>query len=553
MLKRSVQKLKQFSACTSGNLTMFLAISAIPVMMAAGVAIDYGRYSNVRQDVAMALDAGVMTAASSLVDDETITAADLETAKQNGIKSFKNNLGTQYGSSIPDPVFTVNATNDGFVATVEGNVDSKFLSFAGMGKLPVKLKAEGVYGVTQIIGSDLEVAMMLDVSGSMCNGVGNGCSGNTVSQGWKMYAMKTAAKDFINTVVWPDQTKFTSRISVVPFANLVKIEKDGQAGAKFQAATGLAPTWSGWGSQWSQRTDITTKSACQALDFDWWDKDNLTCWQAQAHWKQGWKARPCLTDRYVISPVSPRTNKWDTGEQPAAADGFSLGLMGNRSPVSDDSTTNALWRDGTTAAKYVYTDNDKANSQFNYNPNGTCEGFSDANIIVPLTNDKSKLLSALGGLTGSSGTAGFLGTSWAWYTISPEWASFWGGNSQPEPYSKIAEKNEDGKNKLYKFALLMTDGAYNNTLNVQDSSKATTLNANTVAMCTAMKAKGIEVYTVGFDMASEPVGKQMLKDCSDNPATHFFDASDEAALKAAFKKIGDKIREQAGQQARISK
>ena len=52
---------------------------------------------------------------------------------------------------------------------------------------------------------------MLDVTGSMCTP----CS--------KIDAAKSAAKDLIDIVIWDDQSQFTSRVALAPFAEAVNV------------------------------------------------------------------------------------------------------------------------------------------------------------------------------------------------------------------------------------------------------------------------------------------------------------------------------------------
>ena len=60
-------------------------------------------------------------------------------------------------------------------------------------------------------GSNIEVSLMLDVTGSMCDP----CT--------KINALKTAAKDLIDIVVWDDQSQYTSRVALAPFADAVNV------------------------------------------------------------------------------------------------------------------------------------------------------------------------------------------------------------------------------------------------------------------------------------------------------------------------------------------
>ena len=55
-------------------------------------------------------------------------------------------------------------------------------------------------------GTNVETSLMLDVTGSMCQP----CT--------KIDAVKSAAKDLIDIVVWADQSKYYSRVALAPFA-----------------------------------------------------------------------------------------------------------------------------------------------------------------------------------------------------------------------------------------------------------------------------------------------------------------------------------------------
>jgi hypothetical protein len=59
-------------------------------------------------------------------------------------------------------------------------------------------------------------------------------------------------------------------------------------------------------------------------------------------------------------------------------------------------------------------------------------------------------------------------------------------------------------------------------------------------LCDNMKAKGIVVYTVGFELSNGSTAKETLKKCATS-LEHFYDADDVAALKLAFRDIALKI------------
>lgn len=197
-----------------------------------------------------------------------------------------------------------------------------------------------------------------------------------------------------------------------------------------------------------------------------------------------------------------------------------------------------------------YTDDAPASGQYvmmhhssNTSSSPTCTLASSAEL-VPLTSNKTTLLNKISGLSAGGSTAGHVGTAWAWYTLSPNWNSLWGSSSQAAAY---------GTDKLKKIAVLMTDGEYNTqytSKGVDDGSNSLTYcpnaangvcaSAQAAAQCTAMKAKGIEIYTVGFQLGGSQIATNTLKNCATD-ANHFYNSSTGDALKAAFRDIALKI------------
>ena len=150
--------------------------------------------------------------------------------------------------------------------------------------------------------------------------------------------------------------------------------------------------------------------------------------------------------------------------------------------------------------------------------------------VAALSADKNTLLPTINALSPNGSTAGHLGTSWAWYLLSPNWSSVWPSASKPADYN-------DGK--TLKFAILMTDGIYNtvggfsgNDANAQSRAKA---------LCDGMKNKGIVVYSVGFIKPGDPAAAaDTLKYCASG-TNHFFKAEDGAQLDSAFQSIAKDI------------
>jgi Flp pilus assembly protein TadG len=172
------------------------------------------------------------------------------------------------------------------------------------------------------------------------------------------------------------------------------------------------------------------------------------------------------------------------------------------------------------------------------------------NQIVPLTSNKADLNTAVNALQAGGSTAGHIGIAWSWYLISPNFGYLFPSGSQPAAYGPPHE--------LMKVAILMTDGEYNssycNGVISQDStsgsgSASDHINCNAhngsswsqaEAYCTAMKAAGVIIYTVGFQIVNNQAAIDMMANCATD-AAHAHVAESGQDLRDVFVKIGQDI------------
>jgi len=148
--------------------------------------------------------------------------------------------------------------------------------------------------------------------------------------------------------------------------------------------------------------------------------------------------------------------------------------------------------------------------------------------ILPLTDDRTALINAVNAYQVGGYTAGHIGAQWGWNLISEDYAGFWGGAAAPAPYSDT----QGAKPKLIKAVILMTDGIFNTSYHHDQAKK------QALELCTAMKDKGVLVFTIGFGLGntgSELVAKQTLQTCATPGPQYFADASNSAQLDAALK------------------
>jgi hypothetical protein len=160
-------------------------------------------------------------------------------------------------------------------------------------------------------------------------------------------------------------------------------------------------------------------------------------------------------------------------------------------------------------------------------------GACSANAsVLPLSDDKDLLRRTVNAYTDRGSTAGHLGSAWAWYLLSPSWSAIFPGSSRPASYN-------DGR--TVKYAILMTDGIYNTVEGRSNGDHGSTARRSSTAAietCDAMKAKGIVVYTIGFEAPSD--AKDTLRACASS-RTKFYDASNGDQLRAAFRDIASEI------------
>ena len=168
--------------------------------------------------------------------------------------------------------------------------------------------------------------------------------------------------------------------------------------------------------------------------------------------------------------------------------------------------------------------------------------------ILPLSSNKTTIKALIDGLAVTGSTSGQIGLAWGWYSIAPNFSSLWAGPTVA-PYDPA---------KTLKAVIMMTDGEFNtpycggviardagwgsgssNDHIICDATQGDPF-VQAAALCTAMKAQGVVVYTVGFSITPGGSAAQILSDCATSPKQAFLPASG-ADLSEAFAAIGRDI------------
>lgn len=194
---------KRFKTDQSGAVIM-LAAMVIPVLaFVVGIGIDYGRASKSKTVIASALDAALLKAGRDM-SAGAISASDVQdqvTATFNAMVAESSMSGT----AIDSVAVTVDKTKGLISGTVKGESTAAFAGILGIDSLDV-----GVNGAVNYNTLTVELAMMLDVTGSM--------------GGQKINDLKSAATNVIDILLPADgSTTNKVRIGLVPYSNSVNV------------------------------------------------------------------------------------------------------------------------------------------------------------------------------------------------------------------------------------------------------------------------------------------------------------------------------------------
>jgi Flp pilus assembly protein TadG len=491
-------RLLQWRDDESGAVAILFSLTALVIFALVGGAIDYGRAVHARYQIQEAVDSAVLAAARVWQ-----TENDIDLAEKKGLEHYKNNKPEQIDSQVSK--FTPDLANNTISMEAVGTVKTPFLGVIRIPSYTVSARSQAMLQVGGNGERSLEIAMMLDVTGSM--------------EGQKISDLKAAAKDLIDIVVWDDQSEYKSRVAIVPFSNVVNVGsatlansvrgnlKTGDCLTSSNPCTGflsglleLLLGWA-WGkpATWYEFTEAS-RNAC--------DNSNSKC--------KFKVSDRCVTER--------------TGSQ-AYTD------------AAPDSQSNKL---GPAYMPGVVWPSDAGKNKHPCGTGGIAvdDGDSEVNSVQPLSSEKEMLKRRIDKLKTGGGTAGHLGTAWAWYMLSPNWAYLWPSANRPEAY---------GTDNLDKIAILMTDGEYNtmycNGAEAKNSNGAK-INCNATngtstnqarELCTKMKEKGILVYTVGFELGGpSSTAYKTLQQCASS-ADKFYNAEDGEQLRLAFRDIAVRL------------
>ncbi|MBX9876773.1 MAG: hypothetical protein K2X84_18085 [Beijerinckiaceae bacterium] len=464
------------------------AFAGVALICMAGAVVDYGRLSKAHSGLQAATDSAALAAAR-------LPSKDAATMRAAADKFFIANTSGMAGQNIQITKFDFQESSGTVTIESSGVLDTTLMSIIGFTTMGFSSRSAALKEVTGTV----EMALVLDNTWSMSDSAGGG--------GSKITVLKSAAKNLINTILAQGGTNV--KIGIVPFADYVNVGVGNRNQAWMSVPADYSTTTTTPAVPYSCKT-ISTKQVCTK-------GAPKTCTSTTDGVVSTYD---CTPQTCVQQPITPYQSC--SGPTPAKT-----------------TVTNYKWYGCVLSRK---TGELRLNDSEPTSPYTGFLGTSQRclNPIVPLTSDKAVLTSAIdnliiniGGYKPSTYIPG--GLIWGVNVLSPT-----------APFAEA--KAYDTANKMPRKAMvLMTDGA--NTLYfrnsdgthqaVRNNGDVTTTNLDTSKICDYAKSKKIEVFTVAFAV-TDVAAKTMLQGCATS-AGHYYDATDAAALTAAFQSIGQSL------------
>lgn len=212
LLKRARRLLRDFTISTRGNVAMMFGIALVPLLVAAGVGLDYARSALVRSQMSDALDAASLAVGST-------TGLDRAKAEALAKKYFDANYQGDISSGKPDVTIGTNDYNSQGSVTVTANytLPTLLLKIVGMNDVQLTASSTVVWGQTK-----LWVSLVLDNSGSMCQPDSQPCN-NTTNTNTKIYQLKAATKKMLTKLQAVSATAGDVQVGIIPFNRAIDI------------------------------------------------------------------------------------------------------------------------------------------------------------------------------------------------------------------------------------------------------------------------------------------------------------------------------------------
>ena len=494
-----------------GAIAVWFALSLVPIMILTFGLVDISRMTVQKHQLQDALDAATLMAARS-----TATTGDqLQTIGAAAMKAELADLDVQQGAGSPK--FSIDSNN-----VISGTASAVVpLTVAN---LWIPKDSSTVSANTEVVraSNNLEVALVLDTTGSMA--------------GSRITDLKTGAAELVDLVVRDVQKPYYSKVAIVPYSagvNLDTYADQARGPVRSVVISGVTKA----------KIAVVTATAHGLINGD---KVLITGVSGMTNLNnQTYTVAGVTANTFQLSGIDSRSFGSYSGGGTVTCSGCQNFTF---TTASGSTATWGLTKCGTErTGTYAYTDDAPSTAYVGRNYKSSTQSSPCPSVpMMPLSSEKDILKGEIAKLTASGSTAGQIGLAWGWYMVSPNFNELWPSTSQ-----KAAAY---GSKELIKVVILMTDGAFNTAyckgvVSKDFNNGSTSINCNATngdpfaqaaTLCKNIKAKGIILYTVGFDVGNDATATAMLRTCATDPDHALFPATG-ADLKSAFRSIGQEI------------
>jgi Flp pilus assembly protein TadG len=160
--------------------------------------------------------------------------------------------------------------------------------------------------------------------------------------------------------------------------------------------------------------------------------------------------------------------------------------------------------------------------------------------LLPLTTTKSTVEDKITEMSSAGITHINVGLVWGWRVLSPG-EPFTGGVAyDDEDYNKAIVLMTDGENTFSSSSFgaygYLSDGNLGTT---RSNTAESRLDSRTTEVCDAIKAEGILIYTITFQVSSNSA-RNLMRDCATD-TSKYFDSPNAATLTQTFRAIGKEL------------
>ena len=535
-----------------GAIAVQFALLLIPIAVLTFGLIDLSRASVQKRQLQDALDAATLMAARSTAT----TNADLDTIGDAALAAEMAGLGVTL--TRDNSTFALGADN-----TVVGSIQNVTIkpiisNLWSSGDANVAASSTVMRSVNK-----LEVALVLDNTGSMASSLGSGTK--------KIDALIDASKSLVDVLAAAAARAAETdavKISVVPFSMTVNVGSTYQGQTSW--LTGKMPT-TGYGTDiFATNQDrftllsnlgLTWGGCVESRPAPYDVSDAAPTTSTPASMFIPFFAPDEPDDNVVGVNQSSSTRYRDSRVQ----SNTSYPIPNNWLPdgVSPSGTSTTAWSQRSTPiAKYAASNKSNVLSQAKtgttYGPNAGCGLTSLMRLTnVRTTTQRDAVKTKLGQMIANGNTNVAMGLAWGWHTLSKN-----------APFADGVDPTTANGKKTTKVIVLLTDGdntndVYSNPNNsiytgygyiaqgrlkngstaLTTSSTATNrrdaIDSRETLLCDNAKAAGIQIYAIGVGVSSH--SKAILQDCA-TKLDMYYDVNDADDLTSVFNTIAGSIQ-----------